>query len=143
MFVMEVCTKAIKETEPNERLYDFIRSSLVKLDTAEQSKLGLYHIQFLLGLSKHIGLFIQNNYDETTPYLSIKDGMYSERDFGPAHSMSRECSQSLSGIINKDGVRVPKHIRNEILDKLLDFYRYHIDSFGEVRSLEVLRSVFA
>ena len=143
IFLMEVCSKAIKETEINERLFEFIRSSLIKLDREDLSKLSLFHIQFLLGLSKHLGLFIQNNYSSVNCYLSLRDGNFIGRDYGEQYSMNAECSEVLSKIINKENERVPKHLRNQILDQLIQFYQYHIDNFGKVKSLEVLRTIFS
>ncbi|MEE9374230.1 MAG: DNA repair protein RecO [Saprospiraceae bacterium] len=143
VFMMEVCAKAIKETEANPHLFDFIRATLLRLDELELSRLSLLHIQFLLGLSKHLGFAIQNDYTENNCYLSYRDGCYSDRDFGPQYSMDKDSSVALHQIMLKRIDRVPKKLRDKILDQLILFYKYHLDGFGTIKSLDVIRSVFS
>ena len=143
VFMMEVCSKSVKETESNLQLFDFIRASLLRLDRQEIQKLSLFHIQFLLGLSKHLGFAIQDNYNEVLNLLSLRDGCFTDRNFGPKHSLGKANSLALSQIIRKEKPKIPKAERDNILDFLILYYRYHIDNFGKIKSLEVLRSIFS
>ncbi len=38
-------------------------------------------------------------------------------------------------------VHVNRKVRNELLDFLLIYYKLHIDGFGEMKSLQVLREL--
>lgn len=143
MFLMEVCAKSIKETEANPQLFTFIRSTLVRLDQVELTHLSLFHVHFLLGLCKHLGFSIQDNYDEKYCYLSLKDGAFSERDYGAAYSLDQPTSLLMHQLINKEKVQIHKSKRNEILNMLINYYRYHVEDFGSIKSLDVLRSIFS
>jgi len=140
---MELCAKSIKETEANPNLFEFIRSSLLRLDKVELSELSLFHIRFLLGLTKHLGFSIHDNWDENNGYLSLRDGYFTNRDQGPQYSLDNECSRIMHLLIQKEIDRVPKVTRDKILDGLILYYRYHVDDFNVIKSLEVLRSIFS
>jgi len=87
MFLIEVCSKSIRESEANVELYNFIKSTLINLDKASRTELSIYHIQFLLHLSQHLGFAIQNNFNGNECYLSLRDGIFSSRDYGNIKSL--------------------------------------------------------
>ena len=143
VFMMEISAKSIKETESNPMLFEFLRNSLLRLDRLEREKLSLFHIHFLLGLSKYLGFAIQDNYEESKGFLSLRDGHFSDRDYGQKYSLDEESSFLLSMIIRKEKIKIPKPKRDKILDSLVTYYRYHLEDFGNIKSLEVLRSIFS
>ena len=143
IFLIEVCSKSISQAEANPELFEFIRSYLIGLDTLDKNALSTYHIHFLIDLSRNLGFAIQNNYSEEWCYLSLRDGMYSNRDFGSNYSMDEESSKAVHHLLGKEKIRIPKAVRNIILNKLILYYKYHIEDFGNIKSLEVLRTVFS
>lgn len=143
IFIMEISSKTIKETEANSSLFDFLRGSLLRLDQKKLQDLSLFHIQFLLGLSKHLGFAIQDNFSSELNMLSLNDGVFSSHDFGTNYTLDAESSLGLIQIIRKEKTRIPKTQRDRILDSLLLYYKYHIDDFGKIKSLDVLRSIFS
>ena len=142
MFMMEVCAKSIKEFETNKDLFNFIRSRLLLLDDRNTQKLSIFHIKFLIDLSSHLGFGIQDNYSTQNRYFSLRDGSFATMDYGHIYSLDEKTSTALSGILKSQSEKIPKTLRNVILEKLLQYYKYHIENFGNVKSLHVLRSVF-
>ena len=43
---------------------------------------------------------------------------------------------------NLSELKINNKTRNKLLNELIDFYRYHLDGIGNIRSLEVLTQVY-
>jgi DNA repair protein RecO (recombination protein O) len=125
MFIIEVLNKAVKEQSHAEEIHEFISRSLLLLD--RQLHFENFHLIFLLGLSKHLGF---------GPNLT-------EEIIG-GHWMDKEEEQLLKELMHADyETPVPMNYdqRQTLLISLLRFYSNHIDNFGEMKSLPVLREV--
>ncbi len=125
MFIHEVMNKAVKEQSHVAEMFEFIEQSLIILDT--QTRQENFHLIFLLGLSKHLG-FGPNLIEE------ILGG----------HLMSVEEEVILTALLSSDyesPIAVTYEQRQNILKSLLRFYARHIDGFGEMKSLPVLRDI--
>lgn len=118
VFLAEILYKCIKEEEECHHLFEFIHSSIFSLD-ASPTKYEDFHVQFLYKLSDYLG-------------------------FGMAESLAvldKDVINILEDTYNKKD-RLSGNKREETLMHVLDFYKTHIDSFGHVRSVDVLKAVF-
>ena len=125
MFINEVLNKAVKEQSHAEEIHDFISCSLLALDTQFHSE--NFHLIFLLGLSKHLGF---------GPNLT-------EEIIG-GHWMDQVEEKLLKRLMQADyETLVPMNYdqRQTLLLSILRFYGNHIDNFGEMKSLPVLREI--
>ena len=130
MFVGEVLSKAIYESYQNEGLYDFLKHSVTYLDR-ENINLSLYPVIFLLQLSMFLG-FAPASAQEF--YEQLRQGV-GEILF------DKEEELHLDKLIDSTfdtSHKVPGTIRRRLLDHVLLFYKLHLDTFSEVRSLKVL-----
>jgi len=145
LFILEVCRNAIKEYEANEEVYDFIKGKLVDLDQEENKEnLGLFHIRFMLEFSKLIGFLPNNNFDDRNRYFDMLNGVFIT-DPLQKYASSFPVSKAISELLathSESNTKYSKPLRNEILDDLVIYYRLHMDIFGELKSLSVLRSIF-
>jgi len=146
LFVLEVCKNAIKEREEHKELYDFIQSRLLLLDSDSDMNLSLFSIKFMLDLTKYIGFMPLKNYSVDDPLFDLYNGKYtsgSEENY----ISSKEVSEAIfkidnTGIFDLSSIVYPKQLRNLIIDDLIIYYRLHIENFKELKTLEVLRSIF-
>lgn len=147
LFVLEVCKNAIKEKEENMELFDFIHSRLTLLDSDVPQNLGLlFPIKFLLELSQYIGFMPHNNYSPEFPYFDLYNGRFIP-EMTEKYVSSSEISSSIAQIDKTDidqltQLKFSKDLRSQIIDDLIIYYRLHIDQFKELKTLEVLRSIF-
>ncbi len=146
-FLMEICRKSIREKEANEALYGFIVDRLMLLDSGE-IKLKLFHIKFLLELSSFIGFEPYNNYSEEYPLFDLREGVFVEESAIRTMLLDKDLSLLLSQLLSTDFIglnelNIDNITRDKLLDKLLEFYDYHIVSFGKVKSLEILRTILS
>jgi DNA repair protein RecO (recombination protein O) len=126
MFINEVVNKTVKEESHAGDLCSFLIESLIKLD---QMKAGTenFHLIFLVLLSRHLGF-----------------GPQQAREILGGRLLDAQEEIILQDLINSDyesQLPITAIQRRNILDTLLHFYAVHIETFGEMRSVQVLRDV--
>jgi DNA repair protein RecO (recombination protein O) len=125
MFINEVLNKSVKEQSHAGEIHDFIASSLIVLD--QHQKPENFHLLFLLGLSKHLG-FGPNLTEE------VLGGNW----------MDEADERVLKQLLVTDytsAISITYDQRQTLLTSLLRFYASHVDNFGEMKSLAVLREI--
>lgn len=147
LFLNEVLYHAIREEEKNSQLFDFIFESLVKLDQTETG-ISIFHLLFMVKLSSFLGINPQNNFSDANQYFDL-----SEACFKPDLTLSQvgfdqEISKGLHilfSLAEKNQLNPVSSItrqRKRILNGLVDYFRFHLEGFPEMKSLSVLQSVF-
>lgn len=133
LFVTEMLGKVLREEETNEPLFQFLEQAVLFLDEAD-SRFENFHIQFLLELATHLGFGIDELDDLET---ELRGNHYPHR----ADATEREIlTQLLFGPFGTP-VQMDRTRRTAILEKILFFYKIHLDALGEIRSLDVLKEV--
>ena len=132
MFLVEIMNKAVKEQSHPEELYLFLEQSLIQLDTLTRG-IENFHLFFLINLSRHLGFGPQMSGEILGGrVIPIEDENILQQII-------------LTGIHNQTPQKpfsVTNAQRRELLEILVRFYQIHIDHFGEVKSLAVLKEVF-
>ncbi len=147
-FLIEVCRKSIIDSDPNEELYHFLISRFTDLDV-KKIKLSLFHIKFLLDLSQFLGFAPYNNYSlEDCDVFDLKEGLFVNKLSQSTKFLGQETSRALAAIMsceysNINDLSIPKTHQKDILNGIVDFYRFHVDGFGELKSLEVILVLLA
>lgn len=133
LFVTEILGKTLREEETNEALFEFLEHSVLYLDQAENG-FENFHIQFLAELASFLGFGIETIEDLES---ELRNNHYPQ----VADKAEMEATRLL--LSNGYGTAIPldRQRRVSILEKLLFFYKIHMDSLGEIRSLDVLREV--
>jgi DNA repair protein RecO (recombination protein O) len=133
LFVTEILGKTLREEETNEPLFRFIEQSVLYLDHAD-SGFENFHIQFLIQLASYLGFGIEN--------LQDLEGELKNNHF-PQTADASELKATEQLLLHDYGAQVSldRTRRILILEKLLFFYKIHMDSLGEIKSLEVLKEV--
>ena len=74
LFMAEVLHRLVKESEPNQLLFDFVWGSVEALDAAQEG-VANFHLWFMVGLSRFLGFFPGNEYREGS-WFDIREGVY-------------------------------------------------------------------
>lgn len=127
MFINELLNKAVKDESHAQELYSFISSSLIALDDAEHGYEN-FHLIFLIKLSRLLGFGAHESMEVLSGRLADARVESTLQEL-----MLADYTSNLSISINQ---------RREILDLLLRFYREHLDSLGEFKSIAVLKEMF-
>lgn len=147
IFINEVLYKAIREEEPNQRLFEFIYSSVQILDL-EQENCANFHLSFLVQLSKYLGFLPQGKAGAETPYFDLQEGTFISQE--PLHPYFLD--QNLSSILEKlaefdytaaASIMLTNDQRRELLSKLILYYELHLPGLREINSHKILEEVIS
>ncbi len=146
LFISEILYKTLREQEANPALFEFLSNSLQILDIRERH-FANFHLVFLMNLSKYLGFFPLDNFSDSSAVFDMMNGKYV--DAVPWHP--NFVKPPLSGVIsrlqalnyeNLNSLPLSGTQRIHLLEMLMDYYRLHIDNFGEVNSIKILHKVF-
>jgi DNA repair protein RecO (recombination protein O) len=142
----ELLTRTLTSSMNDPELFNFIELLIIELDTTQESVAG-FPLSFSVRLCQHLGLAPYNNYSNENPYFDLMEGKFVSQI--PQHNYFLETTLSCSfsevlstidaGIF---AIEMPYKIRVDLLSKLHEYYRLHIPTFGEMKSVQVLSDVF-
>lgn len=145
IFLNEILFRSLKEEEPNEDLFSFIKNSLLILDIKNES-CSSFHLCFLVQISKFFGFYPQGNFSEKYSYFDLCNGKFVSHP--PSHNnyFNHANSSLFDKIMNSkfwniQDITIDSVQRKTLLYGLVFFFKFHIPSFGEIKSMAVLEEV--
>jgi len=147
IYISEILYKSIKSDQPQPGLYDALESRLIYLDNSD-TDLTLFPIHFLISLSEQLGFGPLNNRMSENDVFDLMEGRFSGEIPDHMHYLEKETSTSFCRILEEQFTHltpqnIPKDHRNTILSGLQDYFRLHIDNFGEMKALKILQEVLS
>jgi len=130
LFLAEILYKTLKEESSNPEMFNFLFSSIQWLDNIVEHYEN-FHLQFLLKFARYLGFDPQSATD-------LLD------QIGRITSSSQLEYNALNELIKNnydENVIISTSIRRDILEKILQFYRFQIENFNEIKSLAILREI--
>ena len=146
-FIAEIISKTVKEQESNPEMYAFIKQSIEVLENIEIDFQNL-HIVFLKEFANFLGFAITNNFSHETPYFNLTEGLFLPMFTNCKESLNEDESKVFAKMLtvnysNVQKVNLTYKQRRMLIDKLLFYYKIHIDSLADLNSIEVLHEVFS
>jgi DNA repair protein RecO (recombination protein O) len=144
LFLGEILYRTLREGEHGEQLFNYVSHSIELLDTMTEGFIN-FHLVFTVHLTKYLGFFPENLYSDKTSFFNLKTAAFETRK--SAHCIDKETSMYLSDILISDFSNIKllelnKQLRTTILQTIVDFYMLHLPGLKDIKSLEVLTSVF-
>ena len=141
-FMTEVLYKTLREEEPMPELFDYVADSIHFSETAGR-KLSQQPIQFLLGVSRHLGIEPMDNYSIREPLFDTLAGRY---QYAGEHTLDATTSQLLHYYLQAMHHGSPLPIatlaqRTELINRLLEYYQMHLAEFRNFKSHEILHTI--
>lgn len=146
MFMNEVLSKSITHGHTDLRLFEFIFNYLLYLDLVEE-RLSNFLVFFLLDLSEELGFLPATAENDHEIYFDLKNGCFSSvKPQHPAFLVGAVCLRINEILLaEKDeraSINLTKASRKELISFLLQYFAFHIDNFGQIKSWDVLQIVF-
>lgn len=146
LFMLEVARNAIRESEENPALFDFLYAAFEFLDTTTGPVTHLHH-HFMLELTAHLGFLPSGEYSAETPLFDLKEGQFIAGHPGHPDYLDEARTKLLFRLLHANrselaGITSSRAERTGLLTDLLRFYQYHIEGMREVNSFKVLRDAF-
>lgn len=146
LFVAEFLRAALRNEPPQPQLFDYIWKSMEWFDAAEEHYAN-FHLVFLLCLSRFLGFYPNIDEYRDGDYFDMENSTFVHAAPSHAHYLEPDLAALLPKIMRMKYATM--HVfrfsgadRSRLVTFILDYYRLHIPSFPEMKSLEVLRAVF-
>ena len=145
MFLNEVLYKAIRQQTADDVLFEFLYHAIEILDRMETG-FSNFHLYFLLRLTRFLGFYPDMTNAEGAHYFDLTNGNFAIQM--PPHSLLVEepitklwLKLLQSNFDNLHVLHISAIERRVILAKILDYYRLHVENFGQIKSHLVLEEV--
>ena len=144
MYLSELLSYTLTQQERNDELYQFIYQSVVWLDLVE-SGYANFPLFFTLELSRFLGFYPQPNYHKDACF-DMMEGLFVDQPPIHPYYIDKVQSEVLSQLLNRGfdemgTVSMTGLQRNDLLDHILTFMRFHAPVLKGLQSHEVLKEV--
>ena len=147
LFMVELLTKCLKQPESNPDLFHFAEDCFLHLDKSSGSVMANLPLFFALHLPFHFGFRITDNYTEQNLFLDLNEGIFVSRQ--PSHPYFLDDKQAavtsqLLKVMQPEElehIKLNHDFRRLLLHRYETYYAVHIQDFGTMKSLPVLREV--
>lgn len=147
LFMAEVARKTIRESEAQPELFHFLYHTFLFLDQTEQPIANL-HLHFLVELSAFLGFMPGGDLSDETPVFDLQEGTFSDNSPSAAYCLDLELSKAFYALLQSSyqechHLRLPAGLRRQLLSKLLDYYRLHLEHLPEIHSHQILQEILS
>lgn len=147
IFVAEFLSYATRGWQEDTALFAYVADSLLWLDGARQGYAN-FHIVFMLRMSRFLGFYpYLDSYSEGF-WFDLRDGVFTPMrprhdDFVVPDEARRIITLMRLRFSTMHLFAMSRDERNRCTEQILAYYRLHIPSFPELKSLPVLKELFA
>jgi DNA repair protein RecO (recombination protein O) len=153
MYMVELLSKCLKQPEANADLFAFTEDCFLHLDTAPAAVLANFPVFFAIQLTNFFGFSPGNTHAQMPAQenfiFDIQEGKFTT-DL-PIHNLylERKYAIVLAELLQVQQpfelseIETNSDTRRHILDALETYYSLHIQDFGSLKTLPVLREIIA
>ncbi|MFY0672356.1 MAG: DNA repair protein RecO [Bacteroidia bacterium] len=139
IFACEVLQNVLNNTEQDQELFDWLYQKILKLEVSAESNTYWAHL-FLIELAQLLGFAPTET--QTARFFHLREGVFTNVPLSEKEILSSDETQLLVALMANSKINEkPKQLRAQLLDKLIDFFAYHVGGFRELKSLHVIRGV--
>lgn len=146
MFLAEVMGATLRTSEADPAMFDFIVHGVLTLDSLPAGRLANFHICFLMGLGRMLGIAPDTSTYRRGAFFDMADACF--RITPPLHPDFLEPDEargvalaSLMTYRNMHRLRLSADQRCRMLDVILRFLSLHLAPLGTLRSLQIVRTL--
>ena len=145
-FMDELLYRTLQEGEPMPKLFEYVTCQLKKLADAPPSP--SLPIAYLISVARLLGIAPLDNYSARESCFCIADGRFVSPLQESADIVDETCSAALHEYLSAVyfDTKMPIHnavTRTSLMKHLIDYYKFHINYFGDFTSHEILHSILA
>lgn len=145
LFINELLSRSIREETPNDALFEWIHNALTWFDLSEKENLN-FHLVFMIQLSRFLGFFPKQQPGIHADYFNLQEGEFTNTRPQHADYVSGEVTSDIielqaSTFESGDELSMTNKSRRIVMETLVFYYRLHLPGFGEMKSIEVLKTI--
>lgn len=141
MFLGEVLEHCLRDEINQPALFDFITSELARFERLSSKESLNFHIEFMVNLLPYLGFGLQD--EGGLVELSPNDLVAFKLP-----PLTEEEEAALTGCLSNENqlnenikINLSTLGRRHLIKRLVAWYSFHLEGFGPIRSLEVLRAI--
>lgn len=147
LFIVDFLNTILRDSQADEQLFEYIDSMIADYGMITGAGVANFHIFFLVKLMHFLGIEPDYATYRRGYVFDMEDGIF--RSSAPMHGRYLDVRESEAGAkllrMNRSNFMrygYSSRERNEILDKLMEYYTLHFASAAGMKSTDVLRSLF-
>jgi len=139
IFVAEVLSKVLLETEKDKALFKFIWE--LKNDLSNFEKINPnFPLLFLIGLSEQLG-FLPSKDQKDGDYFNLEFGEFTNNQQELNHFIKKDNSYYLRKLLENKDINIPYKNRNKILLHLIQYYKLQHHELKNITSHLIIESL--
>jgi DNA repair protein RecO (recombination protein O) len=147
IFLNEILYKVLREEHPDADMFEYLKNALLILDLKQES-CSNFHIYFMTQLSRYLGFAPQEDLEQEPAFFDLQEGRFLHAIPSHSHYLNEVNSQLFTQFIRTGFekfhlIKTDRLQRKELLHALILYYKLHITSFGEIKSLSILEEIAA
>jgi DNA repair protein RecO (recombination protein O) len=146
IFFIELIQRSILEPEKNDSLFSFCKENILQIEKYEAHKLANFPVFITIRLTQLLGFGIQDNYSSVNKFFHTEEG-YFVSTFVSNLTLD-EIESEIVYILNLNDfdeintLQLSSNLRKTILKELLHFYKIHLHTMPDLKSLDILYQMF-
>src|SRR6187402_2719170 len=147
LFMIELLTKCLKQPEANPELFEFIEDAFIHLDESNNAVMANFPLYFALHLPVFFGFRISDHYSTENSILDLQEGTFVQERPDHFHFLEGKQAEVTSELLKimqpeeLEQVKLNHDFRRQLLFAYETYYALHIQEFGTMKTLPVLREV--
>ncbi len=149
LFMIELLTKCLKQPESNPELFEFAEDAFLHLDACNDTVMANFPLFFSLHLPFFLGLRISDNYSVQNCWLDLLEGSFVDKQPLHPHFLEDKQAAVTSQLLKVmqpaelADIKLNHEFRRNLLHAYETYYALHVQDFGTMKTLPVLREIVA
>ena len=147
LFMIELLTKCLKQPEANPELFEFCEDAFIHLDESTGSVMANFPLFFALHLPVFFGFRISDEYSDKNSIIDLQEGMFVSERPDHFHFLEGKQAEVTSELLKMmqpeelEQLKLNHDFRRQLLFAYETYYALHIQDFGTMKTLPVLKEV--
>jgi len=147
LFMIELLTKCLKQPEANPELFEFCEDAFIHLDESTGSVMANFPLFFALHLPVFFGFRISDEYSDKNSIVDLQEGMFVPGRPDHFHFLEGKQAEVTSELLKMmqpeelEQLKLNHDFRRQLLFAYETYYALHIQEFGTMKTLPVLKEV--
>jgi len=149
LFMIELLTKCLKQPEANPELFEFCEDAFIHLDESTGSVMANFPLFFALHLPVFFGFRISDEYSDKNSIVDLQEGMFVSERPNHFHFLEGKQAEVTSELLKMmqpeelEQLKLNHDFRRQLLFAYETYYALHIQDFGTMKTLPVLKEVLS
>ena len=146
LFIGEFLYYALRSEQRNELLFDYMENSILWLDS-QTAHFANFHLVFMLRMTRFLGFYPNLSDYRDGDYFDLRESVFMRnppvhRDFLYPEEAQKVQLMMRMDFSNMRLFRMTHQDRNRLLEVSLKYYRLHLPDFPEMKSIEILQTLY-